>query len=325
MKLTISVGRSGCVLIGLLLTCGAATAADEQPDSVSFDRPVTTLSFDPMGKQLALACGDGKVCLWSIIEKKVVRELKAPSGTLTEMSYRADGEFLVAAAVNEKCVWYWPIKDDVGRKYGQWKSSCLSVTFSQDGRNCAAGYSDGVIWLFHCADDLRGNQAGPLIGHTGFINSLVFSPDGKLLASCGRGPDLKLWDTKTWKLVADLETHENHVTAVVFSPDGKTLYSSSLDGTVKLWEVATRKEKATLKGPKDCRLTCLALSPDGKTLTAAGNFKTICLWDTVTLKSLPSLEGHTENVLALAFTPDGKSLASSSQDRTIRFWKIVDQ
>src|SRR5438093_1189712 len=81
-----------------------------------------------------------------------------------------------------------------------------------------AGCSDGLMQLLDGAQYLRSKNPYELIGHTGFINGLAFSPDGKLLASCGRGPDLKLWDTATWKLLADLETHEDHVTAVAFSP-----------------------------------------------------------------------------------------------------------
>src|SRR5437762_1971678 len=87
-----------------------------------------------------------------------------------------------------------------------------ALAYSPDGKTLAAACSDGLIQLLDGAQYLRSKNPYELIGHTGFINGLAFSPDGKLLASCGRGPDLKLWDTATWKLLADLETHEDHVT-----------------------------------------------------------------------------------------------------------------
>jgi WD40 repeat protein len=59
-----------------------------------------------------------------------------------------------------------------------------------------------------------------------------FSPDGRLLASCG---DLTvwLWDPATGKHLHTLTGHTSSVSAVAFSPDGRLLASS--DTTVRLW------------------------------------------------------------------------------------------
>src|SRR5262245_48605351 len=68
--------------------------------------------------------------------------------------------------------------------------------------------------------------------------SVVFSPDGKTLASSGRDATIKLWDVKTGKNLATLEGHDYEVWSVAFSPDGKTLASAGTkDKSVKLWDV----------------------------------------------------------------------------------------
>src|SRR5262249_8547424 len=80
----------------------------------------------------------------------------------------------------------------------------------------------------------------PLTGHTGFVRSVVFSPDGKTLASGSEDDTLILWDVASRQpLGPPLTGHIATVTSVAFSPDGKTLASGSGDKTVLLWDMAS--------------------------------------------------------------------------------------
>lgn len=72
-----------------------------------------------------------------------------------------------------------------------------------------------------------------LKGHTGYIDSLVFSPDSKTFASGSKDKTIKLWDIASYNLIETLEKHENNVHSIIFSNDGKLLYSSSTDKTIK--------------------------------------------------------------------------------------------
>ncbi|WP_414519990.1 WD40 repeat domain-containing protein, partial [Nostoc sp. PCC 9305] len=74
-----------------------------------------------------------------------------------------------------------------------------------------------------------------LRGHSDSVNSVVFSPDGKTLASTSADKTIKLWNLETHKEITTLRGHSDSVNSVVFSPDGKTLASASGDNTIKLW------------------------------------------------------------------------------------------
>ncbi|MHC5832950.1 MAG: WD40 repeat domain-containing protein, partial [Nostoc sp.] len=67
-----------------------------------------------------------------------------------------------------------------------------------------------------------------LEGHKDWVNRVVFSPDGKTLASASDDKTIKLWNLDTGKEITSFTGDKTLVNSVVFSPDGKTLASVSL-------------------------------------------------------------------------------------------------
>ena len=164
-----------------------------------------------------------------------------------------------------------------------------------------------------------------LNGHSDFVTSVAFSPDGKTLASGSWDNTIILWDIATRQPIGQpLNGHSSFVLSVAFSPDGKTLASGSYDNTIILWDIATRQPIGQpLRGHLDA-VTSMAFSPDGKTLASGSADNTIILWDVATRQPIGQpLSRHLDAVLSVAFSPDGKTLASGSYDNTIILWDIA--
>ncbi|MFN6445887.1 MAG: eIF2A-related protein [Nostoc sp. DedSLP05] len=159
-----------------------------------------------------------------------------------------------------------------------------------------------------------------LTAHTSAVTSVVFSPDGKTIATASNDTTIKLWDLKGKELTKSPLNHSAGVTSVVFSPDGKTLASVSKDKTVKLWDLKG-KLLHTLKHGGE--VTTVAFSPDNKILASGSENKTVKLWDLKKGKELTKLPlKHDAEVTTVVFSPDSKTLASVTKDNAITIWNL---
>ncbi len=167
-----------------------------------------------------------------------------------------------------------------------------------------------------------------LRGHTNLVSGLVFSPDGRWMATSSLDGTVKVWDPVTGNEKLSIAGHKGPIRAVAYSPDGKLLATGGEDGTARLWDTATGAKRGELKGHTGF-VTAVVFSADGRLLATASEDRTACVWDMSSLdkgtkaKPLHVLRGHRHGLTSIAFRPDGRQIATGSWDRTARLWNTA--
>ena len=88
----------------------------------------------------------------------------------------------------------------------------------------------------------RRDEIATLKGHTGWVLSAAFSPDGRLVATGGGEGDqtVKLWDVKQARELATLPKQKYMRVSVALSPAGDTLLAVAVWTGFQLWELPAR-------------------------------------------------------------------------------------
>jgi WD40 repeat protein len=234
--------------------------------------PIYTLAFSPDGEFLAsgadvnITPGGGltKLRLWQIepgSAASAVNTLEGQTGAIRSLAFSPDGATLASgSAFSENCAANCdPLPFYTSDIYETCKSDCQNTVF---GIN---------LWYGKTGEPMRA-----LSGISSDIYSLVYSPDGSLLASGSWDTTVRLWSNST--LQTTLSGHQGSVLSLAFSPDGQILASGSADTTIRLWHIPDGEFLKELQGHLDS-VTGLAFSPDGRLLISASADETIRFWE----------------------------------------------
>jgi WD40 repeat protein len=136
--------------------------------------------------------------------------------------------------------------------------SCRGFQFSPDGHNLAVVRADGTTTAI--LEGATGKERCHVDGN-GVMP--VFSDDGRFLALGGAKGEIKVFDVRHSKEIANFKGHEGRVAALGFSPDAKMLYTGGAEGSALAWDIHQQVQQATKKTELDSEAAKRAVSDLG--------------------------------------------------------------
>ena len=288
---------------------------------------VYTVAVSPNG-ELAFSGGtDVTGLLWSLVpdhQGAFVRAYTGHGKWVNAVDLSADSKRMISGA-SDGSVIVWDTESGRALQTLNEQQTVFASTFSPvpdaNGHWLAVTAGDNkVITLW---DTDTGEALRTFKGHNGAINSLAFSPDGKLLISTSDDTTLIMWDVLTGKDVRTFKKHTDAVNSAVFLPDGKLVLSASTDTTILLWNIETGRAIRTFSGHTG-PVWKVAVSADGRYALSASTDGTLIYWELSSGKQIRTLVGHNSIVWSAALSPDGKWAASGSDDKSIMIWDLSD-
>ena len=212
------------------------------------------------------------------------------------------------------------------------------VAYSPDGQILAVGSNPALpsVHLWRLSDGMPLPNLDMQTSDTTY--NLVFSPDGKTLATAGYiqrqgGNNLddsssalvRLWDVSTGALLRTLPVDTGfYADTVAFTRDGALIATGGCGKEVEIWRVSdgTRVLGIALQSTQGTAHN-VHFSPDDSMLIVATTDGTVRIWDVATGKLVSNSITTTSEMADADFSPDGKLIASTGDGNVVRIWNAA--
>lgn len=279
---------------------------------------VRSIDVSSDGRLLVSGSDDQTIRIWDINTGDCEQVLQGHSNSIWSVKFSKLQPSLVVSGGSDQCVKSWDLLTGKAIDYLKGytnQTGCVSYHPILT-HQLVSGNEDGKLRFW---DTESGNCIKTLPGHRNRILRVVFSPDGKTLATSSADQTIILWDSETKKQKISLHGHENWIWSISFSNNGKVLASGCEDRTVKFWNCESGENIHTIK--LDSPIWTIGFSPSGNLLAIGRDDGVVQIWNTNNYSLVMNLPGHSGRVWSLLWVSENV-LASGSYDHTINLWSI---
>jgi len=275
---------------------------------------VTVVAFRPGSQLLATGHDDGKVRLWDVQSRKLLRELTGHGLPVSALAFHRDGTRL-ASAGEDRVIHLWEV--ETGRLAGSLKGHTdriPALAWEPTGDRLVSAGWDTTARVWNTTTDLPEIL---LNSHADQVNVVAFSPDGKLLACADSANTVHVWQTTTWKTLHILNDGGEETRCLAFSPDGGQLASGGAERVIHLWDPARGALISGRNATARHSICCLPV-PDGLRLASSCGGTALRVWDVATGKTV--VDDETPGILAVDGSRDGRWLLAGDSSARVHVW-----
>ena len=321
---------------------------------------VTSIALAPDGQYAVSASADKTLRMWELKSGRCIRTLEGHEHAVTKVVITPNGRYAVSSG-NDGTLQIWRMntvtlyRADLrvsavkGFKELRKEKDSLGEAISKMRNFYAKGdYSNSFALLYKTWKDNQFRENNEIIdsyaklmrkgkiraldfsfqkrllsGHTGEVESIALSSDGRYAMSGSGDKTLRLWEVASGRCVRILEGGTAWIKSVALTPDSRYAVSGSVDKTIRLWELASGKCVRILEGHKSS-VNSIAITPDGQYVVSCSYDRTVRMWELPSGSCVRTIEGRRwSGPSSLAITSDGR-YAVSLKDRDVLVWDLVN-
>jgi WD40 repeat protein len=281
---------------------------------LSHGHGVLEVRFTPNGQRLLTLAEDRRLRLWDAASGQAVAELPTYA-RVSCYDVSRDGGRLVAPVPGGAQIFSLDTGEVMGALLAH--EHRLNATCFGDGARILSASRDGGIFEWTLGSTNIRDAWVPLASP---IARMVASPDGRLLATVAQ-PQVRLWNTATREMLAELPPQKGNLYEPSFSPDGRWLATVGFEVPTRVWN-ATNGQPVSPPLPHGGGVQRACFSPDSRRVATASWDRTARIWDAQTGEPAAPIIRHAGFVLVANFSPDGSRLLTAGQDETARLWRL---
>ena len=310
--------------VARLLPLDASGAIDAQP--------VRQIAISPDGGRLATATEDGAGRIYDITSGKLQVTLSSDAAAIGSVghgniaqaiAFSPDGKRLITGSWDRTAmIWDAATGRPLIALRGH-TDKITGVAFAGPSRAITSS-ADGTarIWEIGAGS---GEETLAFPASQAPLFKVVYSPDGKRIASAAGDGTARTWDAHTGAAGLVLPHADGaavSVTSVAFGGDGARMSTTGTDGKVRVWDATSGKPIGEpLTYPKEAMDA--AFSPDGRQLAAAGWDPIIRIWNVGTAATPRDLKGSPPGYTGVVFNASGSMLAASGLNHVSQLWDLA--
>lgn len=224
------------------------------------------------------------------------------------------------------------------------------ITFCPKGKYVAFQSNNTIkIWDIDKSQIIK-----TLEGHTDYIKSISFNPDGNKLISASRDHTIRVWDIESGRCIKTIKSHLDSVNSASYSPNGRQIVSASDDKTIRIWDAKNYKcisvnenkegvyfasfmtdgdniisvsetisiwDRSLLRKTQEISGRFISINKDCSLVALKGDNNSIMIYDISSGECVQTLLGHSDDIDQVIFSADNRLIVSTSDDGMVKIWK----
>ena len=296
-----------------------------EPEQLVMHHPqgVYSVEFSPDDQRLLSVGHDGTSRLWDAKTGAVIGQPVPHDSNVIYGSFTPDGR-LAASSGGKSVRLFNGLDATLDGEPLVHPEIVMGVDFNHDGSLLLTGCEDRLARLWDVQTRRVVNQTEP---HPAKIWAATFNTDASQFATgCGSDSgqqwgELRVWNSKTCKLVAGPMLHQGMITFASFNRNNSWVVTASGDRAARIWDIKTTQ---VIRGPfwHPSSVNVARLDPSETMLVTSCSDGRIRFWDLESQQQFGPDLIHGEMAVGLSFSSDGRRLATGALDGTVRVWNV---